>query len=201
MDMFTLEQLDPTHHPLVVTAIGAAKKWQRDRKTSRFASLVLMSAADPKNKDATGYGTGKTHIAKACYHTDLYYYNDGDKWVPHCPAGKFYEANVIIQAAGAGYFLDVRKGNILVIDDIGTEKTIPFVAAVDQAGEIVDRYTGIVDKCYTVGISLILTSNLQLGDFKRHIGGRAWSRLQQMAGPGCIVDMTGVTDYRLKLRV
>ena len=90
----------------------------------------------------------------------------------------------------------------MLIDDVGTEGALEFVAERRQEAEMHARYFKAIDYCYQQGIGVLMTSNLPLtGNGKvlaDHIGGRAWSRLLEMAPAGLMVDMSGVPDYRRK---
>ena len=193
-----LRDLDTTVHPRMRQAVGAAQTWIEGRMNgNRRASLVLVATGKDTDK-ATGFGCGKTHIARAGLHTDCYWVDD----VPIAAVGKFWIASELMDELGRGGPLShlAETGNIIVIDDVGAEQILEYVAAGAQAVELQNRYFRIVNHCYENHTSVIVTGNMTLGELKAHIGGRAWSRLQQMCPPGCIVDMTGVPDYRLTLR-
>ena len=195
----TLDSLDTTWHPRVKVAVMAAQLWSKRRARGEAAGLVLIASAIPLDINRTGYGCGKTHIARACLHTDCYWL-DG---VPVAAAGQFFSANDIIQRLDADTPAGVEVGNarIVVIDDVGTEQTIPYIAAVDQERERQSRYFKLINFCYERRVSLVMTGNLTLGELQQRIGGRAWSRLQEMAPRGQIVDLTGVPDWRTRGRL
>ena len=216
-DYYELGDLDPSFHPKVKGAIDAARLWQKRRKHQIAngqvpnASLVLI--ARPVDHKSTGFGCGKTHIALSCLWSDRYVDLDGN---PISPTGLFYKASRIIPelsqdrpvgdyfARGSQWSADGEFSStfipIVVLDDVGDEGVIPYVKtdADSQSAERIARYTKIIDYCYSKGISLILTTNLGIAELERHIGGRAMSRLSEMAGRGLIVDLTGVPDYRWK---
>jgi DNA replication protein DnaC len=197
--LVTLEQLDTSHHPKVELAVNAARTWAR-RKMSGVghASLVLIASSINGDLARTGYGCGKTHIARACLHMDCYYLGN----TPVAPAGKFFQANAIIQRMDADTPASVEIGavSIVVVDDVGTEQNIPYVPATSQEQERQRRYYKLVNHCYVKGISLIMTANLSVTGFAQRIGGRAWSRLQEMCPSGQIVDLMGVPDWRIEGR-
>lgn len=205
----TLASLDLSWHPRVKAAVNAAREWQRLRRyqvaenkrqheageeitVKPHASLVLLATAeDPVN--CTGYGCGKTHIAKAVLWSEAFVL-DG---VPFAPAGNFYEAaRLVANLDGETRPSAEIRGPILVIDDVGTEGTIPFVAKESQDSERHARYFKAINYCYDAGISVVITANLTTDQLAAHIGGRAWSRLLEMAPSGMIVDLSGVPDYR-----
>jgi hypothetical protein len=208
----TLEQLDASWHPQVATAIKAAKAWA-SRKVAGWQriSLVLVASGVTRpdgtpDLDRTGYGVGKTHIARAVQWASYHFLEDG---TPVAPAGRFYAAADLLERLGGGdtmyelapagteTVLGLVGGTpVLVIDDVGVEGVLPYVAKESQELERMARYFEVVNYCYTQNISVVITANMSLDRLAAHIGGRAWSRLQQMAPAGFMVDMTGVPDYR-----
>jgi hypothetical protein len=211
-DRVTLDQLDPKHDPLVAQAIQAARNWA-SRKIGGWETISLILVAsgvelsdgrpDPMR---TGYGCGKTHIARAIQWASYFSLDDG---TPIAPAGKFYTAHDLMELLGSGNsmrdlappFTDTSAGRmdgtpVLVIDDVGVEGTLPYIAVGRQEQELQARYFEVVNYCYTRKISVVITANMRVNELAQHVGGRAWSRLQEMAPSGFIVDMTGVPDYR-----
>lgn len=200
-----LTDLDTSWHPLVATAVGAARDWQRRRLgqiaagEKPNASLVLVSSPVPGDINRTGYGCGKTHIARACLWS-ISHVMDG---IPIAPAGKFLMAGDIINRLDGENHAsnEIGGAEIVVVDDAGSaEGMIPFIRQDDhiQALERHARYFKLVEYCYSSGISLIITSNSTLDELAAHVGGRAWSRLLQMAPAGYMVNLSGVPDYRRK---
>ena len=195
----TISELVVTHHRVQV-AIDAARAWQQRRREQADAglptrsSLVLVAAAGSDPLKQTGYGCGKTHIARACLWT-IAHLIDGE---PVAPVGRFFTADQLIQRLDAGTPASAEIGHapIIVIDDVGTEQQIPYVPSARQDDERRSRYFKAIDYCYTEGISVLITGNMRLNDLQAHMGGRAWSRLLEMAPTGQMVDMTGVPDYR-----
>lgn len=215
-----LSDLDTNWHPLVAQAVSMAKNWGRrklacnqDAKAKRMPrfrspSLVLVASQSylpdgKKDMSRTGFGCGKTHIAKAVLWSS-YSHIDG---IPLAPAGKFFTANELVLSLGTTKYQDgyhligscanfVKKGDVLVIDDVGTEETIPFVSERRQDYERHARYFNALNYCYDNGVSVVITANMGLNELESHIGGRAWSRLLEMAPKGFMLDMTGVPDYR-----
>ena len=122
------------------------------------------------------------------------------------PVGAFFEANRLILELDAnerGRYIEtmLRNRPLVVIDDVGnkgTEQEIPHVSASRQVSERQARYYSVINHCYENGIGVVITSNMTFGELRDHIGGRAYSRLTEMAPKGQWVDMTGVPDYRLK---
>lgn len=228
----TLNQLDCKHHPLVAEAVAAARQWQvtRWRQVREFrqaynipldatltyyepanSSLILVASQVTENRGGrsvkdetrTGYGCGKTHVARAVLWSIYLSRDDG---TPMSPAGVFFEANRLILELDAderGRYVEtmLRNRPLVVIDDVGnkgTEQEIPRVSAPRQVPERQARYYSVINHCYENGIGVVITSNMTFGELRDHIGGRAYSRLTEMAPKGQWVDMTGVPDYRLK---
>ena len=199
----SLDTLDITN-PQVAAAVKQARAWaERKRDGYMDASMVL----------AGPYGTGKTHIAKAILWSIV------DEVPGHpdsaSPAGRFYLANDLLLRLGAiqdkatGMITPIRVsslvGNapIVVIDDVGGQQIIPFVAGPDQEHDRHARYFRFIDYCYTDMVSVIITTNLSIdglqdSDFARHIGGRAFDRLSEMAPKGFMLGLDGVPSWRIK---
>jgi len=189
----TLDELD-TSNPLVRQAVGAARSWaQRKRDGDGNASLVLCGPV----------GTGKTHIAKAMLWS-IAYVVDGQ---PVSPVGKFFQATDLMTAFTpsknefgltetplASSVIGVAP--IVVLDDVGSEQSIPFIRGDYQAIERAMRYFRLVDYCNENEVSLVVTSNLAPSDLGLHMGRRAWDRLGEMAPRGYIVDLAGVSSWR-----
>lgn len=191
----TLGDLD-TSHPMMSEAVAIVRKWaDRKREGHDDASLVLCGP----------YGTGKTRIARAALWSICYTVDD----TPVAPMGKFFHAADLLlklsptktewggtEVPRPAEFI----GNvpIVVIDDVGSEQEIPFVAKDGQIAEIQARYFRVMDYCYQFNISLILTSNLSIPQLQAHLGGRCWDRLSQMAPKGFMFDLTGVPSWRQK---
>jgi hypothetical protein len=194
-------------------AVQAARNWQAMRRRQieqertnpdirPFASLVLA---------APNYGCGKTHIALAAFWSVALF----DCGVAVSPAGRSYMAATLIQSLDGDTQPATQIGPrwhngdgdqygtpLVLIDDVGTEGTLEFVAERRQESEMHARYFKVINYCHQAGIGLLMTSNLPLAGNGRtladHIGGRAWSRLLEMAPAGLMVDMSGVPDYRKK---
>lgn len=195
----TLHQLDTTVHPMIAVAVQAARKWQVRRREVANASLVLVAAAVEGDINRTGYGCGKTHIARSILWSICLW--DGD--VPVAPVGKFHTAADLLELSdGTDADIGALLGSapILVIDDVGSEGHLQYITQKgdSQSIEKQTRYFRIIDYCYRKGIAVIVTSNLSFPALSTHMGGRCWSRLMEMAPTGYMLDLTGVPDYRRK---
>ena len=186
---FKIDELD-TSDKRVAYAVKQARAWAERKRNGYMDASMIFSGP---------FGTGKTHIAKSILWSIV------DEVPGHpmsaVPAGKFYLANDLLLRMGAvqdkatGIVSPVRTSSlvgtapIVVIDDVGGQQIIPFVAGPDQDNERHARYFRFVDYCYTDMVSLIITTNLSLGGFEKspfaqHIGGRAFDRLAEMAPKG-----------------
>jgi DNA replication protein DnaC len=200
-EKMTLDTLDLSH-PRVTEAVQAARAWARRKQDGQIdASLIIIGP----------YGTGKTHIAKAIlWSMTQLAVDQGGNVIPgtDAPTGQFFLANALIQSLDAdtrpSHLIPIGNPNkqvpgvpIVVIDDVGSEQQIEYAGGEErQAIERQYRYFKVVEHCYTFGISLVITSNLDLKALAERVGGRSWSRLQEMAPPGFIVDLSGAPDYR-----
>jgi DNA replication protein DnaC len=182
----TLDTLE-ANSGLMAQAIEMCRRWANARREGiKDASLIFVGPV----------GTGKTHLAKAVLWSIYSSLEDG---TPVAPVGRFYRADDIIQAFEPGvasYALIPQNCPVLVIDDVGAEQTIPFISAEGQTREKQHRYFGIIDRCYQWQISIVITSNLSLEALSEVVGHRAWSRLNEMAPAGFMIDLTGVADWR-----
>lgn len=186
----TMLDLDGSHHADVEQMMQLARSWYASKRTTPGLSMALLGPV----------GVGKTHVAKACM--DAFAYTDPDtgEWLGSI--GRFYQADEIIQSLGEGRDLMAylpESCPVVVIDDVGTEGTIPYVRGDQQREEVRRRYEMILNHCRGCQISLILTSNLVPDALREHLGPRAWSRLMEMAPKGFVLSMGNVPDYRLVL--
>jgi DNA replication protein DnaC len=187
-EYITLDTLD-TKSLGVKRAVTAAKQWSRRKLGVPDASMVIVGPV----------GTGKTHIALSMLWSRCMAV-DGE---PVCYLGKFYIANDLIQDLGdeekSLVMLIPGDCPILVLDDVGSERQIAYIG--DESRQVIERrrrYFSIINHCYVNRISVIITSNLSLVDLEQHIGGRSWSRLQEMCPQGFMIAMGGVPDWRRK---
>lgn len=193
-----LDELDTSVHETMVLAIRTIHNWaDRIRRGMVGSSLVFVGPS----------GTGKTHMATAIFWSMTQIAtNEMGELIPEnvVPVGRFYQADQIISEMDS----TTRPGNMIrvspysdscplvVIDDIGTERTLPYVS--DQEREIQNRYYRIIEHCYTWNVAMVLTSNLSLDGLRRVVGGRSWDRLQEMAPLGYMLDFAGVPSWREK---
>ena len=147
-------------------------------------------------------GIGKTHIARAVYDSfgSVYGWSDNE-WKHYGRAGHCISARelmAILSDKTAAEWVS-RSWPVLVIDDIGREGNIKYVAAADQRHEVQDRYYDLINHCYTRNVRVFVTGNYSLTDMaagKGPFNDATWSRMLEMCGRGHIVELSGYTDYR-----
>lgn len=204
----TLNSLQ-VNHPKMRQAIKMARAWaDRKRGGCNDASIILCG----------DNGVGKTHIALAIWWSISIRPLDGDGCpipeLPEQPISPFFLSNDLLAKLGnvrdadTGITVPARAVDaigyppMIIIDDVGAEQKIPFVAADDQEEERHARFFKIINHCYG-NVSIVITTNLTGEQLAAHIGRRAADRLWQMAprmagGDSFIVDMFGVPSYRAK---
>ena len=192
-----LSELEITH-PLLQQAVDICYQW-RDRKQGDYENSSLVFCGP--------VGTGKTHIARSILWSIAHAF-EGELVAP---VGKFFNASDLLLKFSPTKndfgMSDVPRpssiiGNapIVVIDDVGSQQAIPYIGKDTdlQLAEIQARYFRVIDYCYQWRISLVVTSNLSLGQLEVHLGPRNWDRLSEMAPKGFMIDLTGVPSWRQK---
>jgi hypothetical protein len=127
-------------------------------------------------------GTGKTHLAVAKMRQTIiegvrsaYLYR-----VPYL----MHQIKRGFSTEGADSLEDAIKTQLLVLDDLGSERVTDFVA---------DQLYILLGERYAYDRPTIVTSNLELGQISEHIDDRVASRLAD----GLVVDFNGISDYRV----
>lgn len=198
-----LSDLDTAVHPLVKTAVDAARRWAERYKGGADKAPSLVLAGPP--------GVGKTHIAKSIWWAVCQSAVDenGQK-IPGSerPLGRFLSAADLMQELDpqrSDHFqeaipvsLVLGTSPLIVVDDIGAEGVLAFIGKDHQEYERQARYFRLVDFCYGSDIPVIITTNLKLNELAAHVGPRVWDRLNQMAPAGQMVSMFGVPSWRVK---
>ncbi len=185
-------------------AVSAARQFSVEMQNRPGLSMILIASSVPGDARRSGYGCGKTTLAKIIHHRNMVMqYAPG---VPESliitPRGLYLEARQAMELFSAGDFEPRQTfanfGNLVVLDDVGREGAIKYEKRdMDaQTTEKQSRYYNIIDWCYGQGIGLVITSNLDATKLAQFLHGASWSRLLQMAPERYRVDMTGIQDMR-----
>lgn len=177
------------YHPEIDAAIRAACAWYK----ASAGALVLTG----------GYGCGKTSLAKIVYRL-----GGGPatliEWTEQGPVTvhpvTFYSEPDLLDDIRRSYgeqgetkiIKRCQKSSILILDDLGAG----YVKEDSQRW-----YEGIMWRLFDGREfrKTLITTNLNPAELKLRLGGRCWSRLQEMlGGPDGFVGMFGVPDYRAK---
>lgn len=208
-----------TTHPDVPAIVAGVRRWGAAYRHALAAQARPdATAADcrPPSLILSGpNGTGKTAIANVIRWrvlTVVALDSDGNKLPDSVsPGGRWFAAADLLSKLGHesdsdGYRHTARPGQLaggspfVIIDDVGAELTIPYVAQEAQEIERHHRYHLFLDWCYGNNVPVVLTTNLTaFGDdsaLARHLGPRAWSRLMQMCPAGYVFSLWNVPDYR-----
>ena len=177
-------------------AIAAVWSWTVGVTAGERRGLVLWG----------GFGAGKTHLARAADRTLL-----ASGWV-----GNFYDSPAWVKRIQSFYgvkaepdaqdrsFSDWLGRPYFILDDLGTEHV-----RAESLGWLQECLFLLVNGAERTGLSLLITTNLPpavvapdgavtsrpLAD---RVGGKVWSRLAGLCGADGFVDLSGVTDYRLR---
>lgn len=206
-DIPTLGQLQ-TSHPKMQTAVRVAQQWLAAHAAGQHPSLILH-ATDGSDWRQTGYGCGKTHIARALLFDKLFAITHEDGRVV-ASRGTFLTDQQLIESLGEGSrinrILNSRKRwhdglrqmvlmhpPVVVIDDAGTAE----IDYDNDQRKRHSRYYRLINHCYDSGIAVIVTANAATQELRTIFGGRAYSRLLEMAPRPYILDMSGIPDHRI----
>ena len=198
------DHLDQSGVEQLETAVQAVKGFVESLKDKPGQALLMIASEVAGDSGCTGFGCGKTTLAKIAH-----YANAGTYWVPDEPGtfwvrpyGTMYEAREVMALFDRDNF-DLKRtfadfGNLVVIDDVGREGSLRWERRDPelQAQEKRDRYYNIIDYCYENKVSLILTSNMTSRELAEFLGGASWSRLLQMAPKSNRLNLTGLPDMR-----
>ncbi len=195
---------DKNERALLAAVIESAETWKLERLTQPGLSFVLMSRPHDSGGSRTGYGCGKTTIAKALLYSKVRTYGGYDD-IPFgiIPDGVFLDAAramSLLAETGRNLSQSFLAGKqLIVVDDIGREGVLPFVKTDSdtQSAEKQSRYYMLINYAYERDISLVLTANMRVNELKAFLGGASWSRLEEMTTGTYRWDLTGVQDYRL----
>ncbi len=181
------------HSKEVENAIRLTRQWNVERQDRRGLSLVFCGPP----------GVGKTHLARAALWSEIY---TVDEFVI-APVGRFYVAYDLLlrlsledgQTLTATVNQAVGNAPLIVVDDVGQDVQLPFVAAALQVAERHARMHAFINYCYEQQVSLVITSNLKAGkELQDWIGPRCWDRLVEMAPSPYIFQFQNTPSYRKK---
>lgn len=183
------------------SAIDIVARWLQKAPTNLGLSILLIASPVPDDQNRTGYGCGKTMLAKIAYYgfADVSYVaGERQLWV--MPKGRFVSSrDLMAKFDEEGAFEFWMKGRgLLVIDDVGREGSLRFERRDPdlQLQEKQDRYYTAINWCYERNISLILTSNMTSRELANFLGGATWSRLLERCPTQYRINLTGVPDMR-----
>jgi hypothetical protein len=191
---------------ILETAVRTCQEYIDDIKNTereKIPSMIMLSSSVDGDMDRTGYGCGKTTLAKIVHHAIGYcYITPETKLFEVYPFGKFYESRMLMalfdeDRSRADHILH-NIDRLLVVDDVGREGTLKWERRDPelQLEEKQDRYYTIINKCYERGTGILITSNMTSRELAAYLGGASWSRLLQMAPKKYRINMTGVRDMR-----
>jgi DNA replication protein DnaC len=131
-------------------------------------------------------GTGKTHIAVSILRGVIEKGYSGLYWnVPEL----FLELRRIINGEGefteADIFDEARAADLLVLDDLGAEKTSEYV---------LDRLYVLINGRYDNDLATVITTNRTIEELRQQLGPRIASRICEMCVPVGFPE----GDYRLQ---
>lgn len=175
------------NHPQLDTAIRSVVRWYNEGE----GALVL----------AGGYGCGKTSLAKLVYQFSggpIILTDWNSPRLEQVVNATFYSEPDLLEEIRKSYHGEgeakivsrCQKSKLLILDDLGAA----YVK--EESGR---WYEDIMWRIFDnrKDKKTLITTNLDPFELKKRIGGRCWSRLQEMLGSGDnFVGMFNVPDYR-----
>jgi DNA replication protein DnaC len=163
-----------------VQALKAARDFVENFDPGAGRALWLWSS---------GYGVGKTHLARAIQFEVLKQGRQAAFLVWPIFLDEARAASDQPGLSSSDALNSLRRVALVILDDVGKERS-PDGWALTEAFKLIDFI-------YREGRALVLTTNCRPGELADHVGGAAVSRLWEMTdGP---VDVSG-EDYRTRLR-
>lgn len=191
------EELQRGRHPDFDLAHSRTREWAYATSRLEQRALVLWSSPGQVSDTVTGYGCGKTALAKAAWRFLRGVLNSRGEAQPALLLNAVSMFNDIKDCYAKSspttpLFDDWTRGN-LILDDLGKE-------AVNNRAWAQETMYAILNRMVERKWSLLITTNLDPVALEALLGGASWSRLLGMAGGqggSVFVDMSAVPDYRL----
>jgi DNA replication protein DnaC len=181
------ERFDTSVHPKAERAHAAAREWVWAVSNGEARGLVLWSS---------GYGAGKTMLAEMAAEclTVMRDHQGQAQKATLLTAPEFFQTIKDVYSTGdpVGPIFEKWCQGHFLLDDWGKHYTT--TSGEEWARE---QFFRLINTIYRQH-GFMLTSNVAPEVIEQQIGGAAFSRLLGMCGPGGILDLNGVPDYRLK---
>jgi len=204
-DDIRYDHLNADERAILETAVSTCKEFNEQLKAGETPSLLLIASGVKDDSIRTGYGCGKTMLAKAIHYQNSHTIAPENGKLEHIKQnGTFYAARDLM-----AIFDDVKDlsqlryklGQLrrtIIIDDLGREGTLRWERRDPniQLAEKQDRYYSIINYCYENDIGVVITSNLSSREMATFLGGATWSRLLEMVPKKYRINMTGIRDMR-----
>lgn len=177
--------LDEAHHQKVAALARWTERWIKAASTNARPARWIVFCGKA--------GTGKSHALKAAH--AFLRDRGGALWPTWWKAGPpsvrmatWSKVVGVTQGHWADFEEEVHAARFVLLDDVGSE-TDRF-----KTGEPTERLRLVLDLCRTKW--LMISTNLTRETFAKAFDPRIQSRLEQAS----VLEMSGVPDYRPKLR-
>jgi DNA replication protein DnaC len=166
----------PKHKEIIVGAKNFLRTFRGNAHDNPGKGLLLMGKE----------GTGKTHVAVAILKEVLRKGYSGLYWnVPELFLELRRTMNESAEQNEADLFDEALKADLLVLDDLGAERTSEYV---------MDRLYVLINGRYQNDTATVITTNRTLEELRAQIGKRIASRICEM----CVSVEFPPGDYRLQ---
>ncbi|MCO5188505.1 MAG: hypothetical protein M9928_15480 [Anaerolineae bacterium] len=199
------DHLNAAEQKLWAGMMTAAYQWRDRHLEEPGLSFVLLSEPG-KSWLYSGYGCGKTHVARALMfsRSKLHWTGTVEGSVLYADRACYFRAAEIMALFDQDGFSpeSIAKAGtrVVVVDDLGREGNLRWEKRTPEAqrAEKQARYFRLIDHCYwsKPRISLILTANMNRAGLTEFLGEASMSRLDEMAPAGFMWDLSGLPDVR-----